>query len=170
MPQETERRFFAIDQLVIEHRAEGDDKKPMIRGHAAVFNQLSEDLGGFREQIAPGAFKDALEKDDVRALFNHDDNLILGRNTAKTWGGSVTLFQDYTNVDSVLFPLVGTTIACVWKPGSGSVAASNPSFTGNALVTDYNPVSGTVGDMQVCTISLVASKGSGDADLDRATS
>jgi len=76
-----ERRVFAVDGLTVETR---EGKPPVIRGHAAVFNQLSEDLGGFREQIAAGAFADAIEKDDVRALFNHDPNFILGRNMAKT--------------------------------------------------------------------------------------
>lgn len=76
-----ERRVFAVDGLQVERR---DSGAPVIRGHAAVFGQLSEDLGGFREQIAPGAFKTAIETDDVRALFNHDANFILGRNRAKT--------------------------------------------------------------------------------------
>lgn len=77
-----ERRYFAVDGLSVEIRGEG--KAPVIRGHAAVFSSLSEDLGGFREQVAPGAFADAIEQDDVRALFNHDPNFILGRNRAKT--------------------------------------------------------------------------------------
>lgn len=78
---ETERRFFALDGLTVEHR---DGEASKIRGHAAVFGQLSEDLGGFREQIVSGAFAEAIERDDVRALFNHDPNFILGRNRAKT--------------------------------------------------------------------------------------
>jgi hypothetical protein len=65
-------------------RAKKGDK-PGISGHAAVFNQLSEDLGGWRERIMPGAFSDNLSKDpDVRALFNHDPNQVLGRTKSKT--------------------------------------------------------------------------------------
>ena len=78
---ELERRAFVGEGLKIERR---DDKMACLRGHAAVFNQLSEDLGGFREQIAPGAFTEALGSDDVRALFNHDPNFVLGRTAAKT--------------------------------------------------------------------------------------
>ena len=75
MSKHIERRAFAAELRVV--RTEGE--KPVIRGHAAVFNALSEDLGGFREVIAPGAFRNAVPRDDVRALFNHDANLILGR-------------------------------------------------------------------------------------------
>ena len=68
----------------IEIRAGGENEPARLIGHAALFNSLSVDLGGFREQIAPGAFREAIKDDDVRALFNHDSNLILGRNTAGT--------------------------------------------------------------------------------------
>ncbi len=48
MKNEIERRTIKM-----EFKAESKDDKPIIRGMAAVFNSLSEDLGGFREQIAP---------------------------------------------------------------------------------------------------------------------
>ena len=59
------------------------DELPKIEGYAAVFNKDSEDMG-FIERIAPGAFKKALKTSDVRALFNHDSNIILGRASAGT--------------------------------------------------------------------------------------
>jgi HK97 family phage prohead protease len=76
-----ERRTWSLDGLAVEER---DGQPRRIVGHAAVFNQLSEDLGGFREKIAPGAFADALVRDDVRALWNHDSNFVLGRQRAGT--------------------------------------------------------------------------------------
>jgi len=78
---ELERRTFDVSELRVERR---EDAPPKITGHAAVFGQLSEDLGGFREQIAAGAFAEAIETDDVRALWNHNPDIVLGRNRAKT--------------------------------------------------------------------------------------
>lgn len=69
-----ERRYFKTD-IKIERRKDGS---AVVEGHAAVFNSRSENLGGFTEIIHDGAFDDVLG-DDVRALFNHDSNLILGR-------------------------------------------------------------------------------------------
>ena len=74
-----EVRTFDVQEL--ELRMDGD--KPTVVGYGAVFNSESNDLGGFREYIAPGAFDGRLE-DDVRFLVNHDANLILARTTNGT--------------------------------------------------------------------------------------
>ena len=74
-----EVRTFDVQDL--ELRMDGD--KPTVVGYGAVFNSESNDLGGFREYIAPGAFEGRLE-DDVRFLVNHDANLILARTTNGT--------------------------------------------------------------------------------------
>jgi HK97 family phage prohead protease len=79
MKRERELRHFPM-QL----RVAGDDKTPTLEGHIAVFNSLSDDLGGFREKIVPGAFKESIENHDIRALWNHDGDLVLGRNKAGT--------------------------------------------------------------------------------------
>jgi HK97 family phage prohead protease len=70
---------------IIETRALGTTmlEERMVSGYAAVFNQESEDLGGFIEIIKPGAFSDVLEN-DVRALWNHDANYLLARTTSGT--------------------------------------------------------------------------------------
>jgi len=66
-------------------KAEAPDGPPIFRGHAAVFDRESEDLGGFRETIARGAFRKALDANqDTVALFNHDPNYVLGRTTNNT--------------------------------------------------------------------------------------
>lgn len=64
--------------------AEVEGEPTKIIGYASVFNSRSELIfGSFREVIKPGAFDDVLG-DDVRALFNHDPNFILGRSSAGT--------------------------------------------------------------------------------------
>ncbi|GEM_PF-1823066 len=69
--------------LGVETRADGEGKR--LIGYAAVFNSESADLGGFREEIQPGAFARSLAEDaDVRALWNHNDGQVLGRTAAGT--------------------------------------------------------------------------------------
>ena len=61
-----------------------DKDDPKITGYAAKFSKWSLDLGGFREKVRKGAFDEAIEKSDVRALKNHDRNLLLGRTSSGT--------------------------------------------------------------------------------------
>jgi HK97 family phage prohead protease len=82
-----EERTFAL--AGVEVRA-GEGVPPVIVGHAAVYNRWSEDLGGFRERVLPGAFTKSLVDGDVRALFNHDPNFLLGR----TKSGTLTLSDE----------------------------------------------------------------------------
>lgn len=72
---ETERRFTSV---AVEVRA-GSDKQ-IIGGYAAKFDRHSQNLGGFVERIAPGAFNKSRGNGwpGVIARYNHDDNMVLG--------------------------------------------------------------------------------------------
>lgn len=85
-----EIRRISLDPSSFEVRAD-DDKEPEIEGYAALFDKETRIGDWFREVIAKGAFKRAIsEKHDVRALINHDPNMLL----ARTKAGTLELFED----------------------------------------------------------------------------
>jgi HK97 family phage prohead protease len=87
MGSKREKRTMDFEVRVEEKEGEA----PKIVGHAAVFNQETNIAGMFREMVAPGAFANSIKvKDDVRALFNHDPNFVLGR----TKSGTLSLRED----------------------------------------------------------------------------
>lgn len=68
----------------VNYRAAGDGMPSEVGGIAAVVNSVT-DLGYFEEVITTGAFDNALSQDyDIRCLFNHEAELILGRTKANT--------------------------------------------------------------------------------------
>jgi HK97 family phage prohead protease len=86
----TAERRSAPTQFEVRAR-QGDSGGVVVEGHAAVFNRLSQNLGGFVEQIDPKAFDRSLgDNPDVRALINHDPSMLLGR----TRSGTLRLSKD----------------------------------------------------------------------------
>lgn len=73
----------------VELRNAGEEERKIV-GRPAVFNQLSQNLGGFRERVLPGAFTKTLAESNVKALWNHDDNYVLGSLRA----GTLSLQED----------------------------------------------------------------------------
>lgn len=93
----TEKRFLTAARAGLNVRADGDNP-PRIEGYGAVFYD-PEDPGteyklwsNVYERIAPGAFERAIREDDVRSLFNHDANIVLGRNRSDP--ATLTLKED----------------------------------------------------------------------------
>jgi HK97 family phage prohead protease len=82
-----ETREFDVD---LELR-EDDNGGMHLEGYAALFNSRSENLGGFTETIAPGAFSRSLKsRNDIKLLWNHDTGAVLG----STRAGTLTLTED----------------------------------------------------------------------------
>lgn len=96
---EVTKRVFPLTEIRLEQRTDG--KMPKIIGHAAVFNKLSLPLSwGYREKVMPGCFKKTIQEADVRSLFNHDVNKILGR----TKSGTLELSEDETGLNTITDP------------------------------------------------------------------
>lgn len=84
-----ERRFLH------ELRAESQGDEMSLVGYASKFGAQSQDLGGFRETVMPGAFARSIrEGADVKFLMNHDPSMIMGRTKNKT----LTLGEDETGL------------------------------------------------------------------------
>ena len=74
-----EHRYILFEKM--ETREEGEGL--FLEGYFAVFNSIYELWAGATESIAPGAFDDSVS-DDVRALYNHNTDIVLGRTSAGT--------------------------------------------------------------------------------------
>jgi HK97 family phage prohead protease len=94
MSVQLERRFLEASEGVELRVEPGEGEKPRIAGYFAVYNRFSPVYGNFRERIAPGFFDEAIQRDDIRALYNHDPNMVLGRNKA----GTLRLLSDGTGL------------------------------------------------------------------------
>lgn len=78
---EMERRHLARP---VEYRA-SDAGPGTLFGYASVYNRYSQNLGGFVEQVAPGAFSKSIgDALPIVARYNHDDNYLLGTTEAET--------------------------------------------------------------------------------------
>ncbi len=91
-----ERRYVPL--MGFELRATGGAKEMV--GYASVFNTETVIAGLWREMVAPGAYSKTIAEQDIRALWNHDANIVLGRNKA----GTLKLSEDGKGLHSVIMP------------------------------------------------------------------
>ena len=82
LPPGYERRSYPGE---IRLATDTETGQPIVQGYASVYGTLSEDLGGFRERVNPGCFRDCLESGkDVRAFFNHEPTQIVARRSGES--------------------------------------------------------------------------------------
>jgi hypothetical protein len=96
-----ERRYRPFSEFEVRAAdGDGDAGMPVLAGHASVFGHEAIIWDAWREKVAPGAFKKTIKEQDIRALFNHDANIVLGRNKA----GTLTLREDATGLVTEISP------------------------------------------------------------------
>lgn len=104
MSQKIERIQVSTSEFRAQKRTDDSDSLPELVGHAAVFDveiEIRTFFGSFFEEIRKGAFKTSIERgDDVRALFNHDPDQVLGR----TKSGTLDLKEDDIGLLSRISP------------------------------------------------------------------
>jgi len=83
-------------------------------------------------------------------------------NTAKTRvaglaDNSVTFefHQDYATgeVEQTIYPLLGTAVSVVAKPVAGTTTAVNPQYAFSALVSEWTPINGSVGELATASVT-----------------
>jgi Escherichia/Staphylococcus phage prohead protease len=77
-----------------QFEAKSQGNTHVIAGYAAKFNSRSQNLGGFVETIEPGTFRKTINESDIRALWNHNSDVVLGRNRS----GTLRLSEDSTGL------------------------------------------------------------------------
>lgn len=121
------REVRAHARRSIEVRAADDGQSVKVTGYAAVFDEITDIGGWFREVIRPGAFSDAIARgDDVTFLINHD-GLPLSRTASKT----LTIKQDARGlfIESTLDPNDPDVMRIVPKMKRGDLSKMSFAFS-----------------------------------------
>ena len=106
----------------------------------------------FSASLAAATLDITSEEQDVTSFGSTFRSRIGGLKDASL---SLDFHQDFAaaSVDATLFPLLGTQATVVIKPTSGTVSATNPTYSFNCLVTQYQPFASSVGDLATLSVS-----------------
>jgi hypothetical protein len=68
---------------------------------------------------------------------------------------TIEFFQDFASgaLESIVYPTIGTSAAMVVKPVAGTTTATNPQYAFNALVSEWQPLSGAVGELATASVT-----------------
>ena len=151
-------RLYHHQKLDLEASSlpDGANLPPTISGYAAVFDVLSEEMyPGVKYRIAPGAFKTAIGADsDVRALVNHDPNLLL----ARTKSGTLSLVEDDKGLRVKILPpntVAGRDIVEMLRRGDIDQMSFGFSTRDEAWATEGDWKIRTIKDVELFDVSVV---------------
>ena len=110
------------------------------------------DTTDFSESIAAATLEISVDEQETTS-FSADYRTRIGG--LKDASLTLDFHQDFgaDSIDATLFPLLGQTVAFSITPTSGAVSATNPSYSGNALVTSYSPFANSVGDLATFSVT-----------------
>lgn len=66
---------------------------------------------------------------------------------------TLSIHNDYSAVEGLIYPLIGSTASIVVKPNGTAVGSANPSYTATVLVTEWTPVNGAVGELNTADVT-----------------
>ncbi|MDR9793604.1 HK97 family phage prohead protease [Aeribacillus pallidus] len=158
------KELRTIDITNLQTR-DGTDNEPIkITGYAAVFNSKTSIGDWFTEVIAPGAFSRSISENDIRALFNHDWDNVLGR----TKSGTLYLTEDERGLKFEI-ELPNTTVArdLVESLKRGDINQCSFGFIPVEEEWDYSvePALRTLKDVDLFEISIVSLPAYADTEV-----
>lgn len=149
-----EKRVFNLTQL--NTRSEDEEQSTSIEGYAAVFNSQTRIGEFFDEIIEPGAFARSLsENGDVRALFNHNWDNVLGR----TKSGTLALKEDDKGLNfKVDLPNTSVARDLAESMARGDINQCSFGFFVTEEAWDYSvePALRTIKEVELFEISVVS--------------
>jgi uncharacterized protein len=154
MAKKKETRTFDITGLQTRNATEAESS--VISGYAAVFNSPTNIGDFFTETIAPGAFSRAIaENGDIRALFNHDWNNVLGR----TKSGTLRLEEDERGLKfEVELPNTSVARDLAESMRRGDINQCSFGFFATEETWDYSmePATRTIHEVELYEVSVVS--------------
>ena len=104
-----------------------------------------------------------VRKATIKTMVDEKDSTAMGATYharlggLKDWSLDVEFNQDFAaaQADATLFPLLGVASTCTAKSTSAANSATNPQYSGSAILNDYAPIDGAVGDLATTKASFV---------------
>jgi hypothetical protein len=112
----------------------------------------------FSSAIAAVTFDISAAEQETTAFGNTFVQRIAGLKDASV---SLDFHQDFgaAGVDQTLFPLLGSNATVTVIPNGTVVSATNPSYSGVFLITEYSPFASSVGDLATLSVSFPLAEG-----------